>query len=42
MKIIIGMTITIDLEDVKSRLIENPVQRLKDCLKIETWIEKKR
>ena len=42
MKIIIGIRLTLDLDDIKKRLLENPVQRLKDCFKIETYIEKKR
>ena len=42
MKVIIGIKLTLDLEDIIRRFMVNPVQRLTDCLKVETWIEKKR
>lgn len=41
MKIIIGIHITFDLDEVKQKFIWQPCQRLKECLKIDCWIEKK-
>jgi len=41
MKIIIGIHITFDLDEVKQKFTWQPCQRLKDCIKIDCWIEKK-
>jgi len=42
MKIIIGISMCIDLEDLMRRLLASPAQRIRDILSFDFWIEKKR
>lgn len=42
MRLIVGIKIVFDVDELKKRFLENPVQRIKDCFDVDVYVEKKK